>query len=89
MKNALSFGRRRSASGSEEQNLLCSSQEHTDRDTEDEGGVESQDETDRIINHMTSSGRMRRDSGGSCLSENPSIRSHSAPGRKKTKKQNK
>ena len=51
MKNALSFGRRRSAS--EEQNLLGSSQEQTDKETEDEGGMESQDETDRLSQNIT------------------------------------
>ena len=91
VKNALSFGRRRSASGSEEQNLLCSSQEQTDRETEDEGGMESQDETDRIINHMSGTGRMTRgDSVNSLMSDNQSIVSHSRPGpsKKKTKKSN-
>ena len=45
VKNALSFGRRKSTS--EEQNLLGSSME-TDRETDDETGVESQDEIERV-----------------------------------------
>lgn len=45
VKNALSFGRRKSAS--EEQNLLGSSME-TDRETDDETGVESQEEVERV-----------------------------------------
>ena len=45
VKNALSFGRRKS--GSEEQNLLGSSME-TDRETEDETGVESQEEMEKV-----------------------------------------
>lgn len=68
VKNALSFGRRRSASASEEQNLLGSSQEHTDRDTEDEAGPrlgESCDEADTA--------RSRRESGVSCASDNRSV----------------
>ena len=90
MKNALTFGRRKS--NSEEQNLLCSSQEQTDRETEDEGGIESQDETDRVINTMGVTTRTRRDSGASFMSDNQSIRSgHTAhtPGKRKNKKSNK
>ena len=45
VKNVLSFGRRKSAS--EEQNLLGSSME-TDRETDDETGVESQDEVEKV-----------------------------------------
>ena len=44
VKNALSFGRRKSVS--EEQNLLGSSME-TDRETEDEAGGESQEEIEK------------------------------------------
>ena len=68
VKNALSFGRRRSASASEEQNLLGSSQEHTDRDTGDEEGPgvgESCDEADTV--------RSRRESGVSLASDNRSV----------------
>ena len=45
VKNALSFGRRKSVS--EEQNLLGSSMD-TDRETEDETGGESQEEMEKI-----------------------------------------
>ena len=45
VKNALSFGRRKSTS--EEQNLLGSSME-TDMETEDETGAESQEEMEKI-----------------------------------------
>ena len=58
VKNALSFGRRRSASGSEEQNLLGSSCEHTDRDTEDEGDTAE---------------REQRESGASGISDTRSL----------------
>ena len=44
VKNALSFGRRKSVS--EEQNLLGSSME-TDRETENETGGESQEEMEK------------------------------------------
>ena len=84
MKNALSFARRRSG-GSEEQNLLGSSQELTDRtegDTEDETGAESQEETDRGLARLRD-----RDSLGSGLSDNQS----SVPlvGKRKSKRSNK
>lgn len=87
MKNALSFSRRRSG-GSEEQNLLGSSQEladRTDRDTEDETGAESQDETERGLIRLRD---RERDSLGSGLSDNLS----SAPpavGKRKSKRSNK
>ena len=87
VKNALTFGRRRSHSASEEQNLLGSSLDHTDKDTEDEagaGGIESQDETDNVI-----SGRSRRDSGTSFLSDNQSLRSGHIQETKKPKKSKK
>ena len=45
VKNALSFGRRKSAS--EEQNLMGSSLD-SDRETEDETGVESQEEMEKV-----------------------------------------
>jgi hypothetical protein len=45
VKNALSFGRRKSVS--EEQNLLGNSME-TDMETEDETGAESQEEMEKI-----------------------------------------
>ena len=45
VKNALSFGRRKSVS--EEQNLLGSSLD-TDRETKDETGGESQEEMEKI-----------------------------------------
>ena len=75
VKNALSFSRRKS--NSEEQNLLGSSLDHTDRDTEDEtggGGIESQDETDNVI-----SARSRRDSGTSFVSDNQNHRNPNNP----------
>ena len=82
VKNALSFARRRSG-GSEEQNLLGSSQE-TDRDTEDETGGESQEETDRGLARLRD---RERDSVGSGFSDNLS----SAPlvGKRKSKRSNK
>ena len=46
MKNALSFGRRKSTS--EEQNLMGSSMD-TDRETDDETGVESQEEIEKAV----------------------------------------
>ena len=83
VKNALSFARRRSG-GSEEQNLLGSSLEPTDRDTEEETGGESQDETDRGLARLRD---RQRDSVGSGLSDNQS----SAPllGKRKSKRSNK
>ena len=83
VKNALSFARRRS-NGSEEQNLLGSSLEQTDRDTEDETGGESQDETDRGLVGLR---ERERDSLASGLSDNQS----SAPliGKRKSKRSNK
>ena len=86
VKNALSFARRRSG-GSEEQNLLGSSQELTDRtegDTEDETGAESQEETDRGLARLR---ERERDSLGSGLSDHQS----SVPlvGKRKSKRSNK
>ena len=82
VKNALTFARRRSG-GSEEQSLLWSSQDQTDRDTEDEAGRDSPEETDR----GRARGRARGDSVGSLLSDNETSKSFLE--KRKSKKTNK
>jgi hypothetical protein len=95
VKNALSFGRRKSVS--EEQNLLGSSME-TDRETEDETGAESQEEIEKAetraqrwhieTRHKHQLVFFRRESLASFVSDNESILS-SAPVKKKSKRSRK